>query len=314
MPRKSTRRFLFLAILLFSAISSGIIAAENTECGQLERDGANCIDRPREIPTLKHYLFHSVRQTTYQFYNKCSGDVRIIINDPDRGSTNDVIGKSSTIYRTCDDEKCAPVRRWKACVSTDASSIVGTNSDEAPAPTSQSSIEPESNGLISKEESSTKVEITFKSIKNYDVVGESIENKSAANHGSCVELCKYRDDCSSYTFDRWNRICILKKEISSLRFDPRAISGFRQGMAIPTAQQGIIPLEKHNKKQFYGQQIGSVQQASPADCYGACFQNNKCLAFTATRDGSSCIFFSRVDGYKLADEIVGGLRREAPSN
>jgi PAN domain len=120
-------------------------------------------------------------------------------------------------------------------------------------------------------------------------LGAPIKNTDVEE--KCSSACSREDRCRGYSFDKWNNYCYLKSKITSLRMDPRSISGLRAGLPSPSASAIVTKMERYRGRAFGGSGYRSVKTAKFEGCETECQGDDKCVAYTFQNAGQSCTLY-----------------------
>jgi hypothetical protein len=134
---------------------------------------------------------------------------------------------------------------------------------------------------------------SYQRYDNHDLyggdLGVPIKNMDAEE--KCSSACSREDRCRGYSFDKWNNYCYLKSKITSLRMDPRSISGLRAGLPSPSASAIVTKMERYRGRAFSGSGYRSVKAAKFEGCETECQRDDKCVAYTFQNAGQSCTLY-----------------------
>jgi hypothetical protein len=307
-----------LPVLFFISVQS-LNAAQGSQCAHGQYDASRCI---RTVPLYTHtinYFFSSREDSTFELTNQCGLDVNFIATSKSGEKIERHIGEGATIFLFCEPQKCKEYD-WSACSDEAISEFPHSNENAAAPPVPSNSDLPtrsrnsETATLPMEERSPPKssdiqkpVTVAYVQRKNYDAIGFLISEKNNATESECNRSCSDEAKCVVYTYDRWNHLCFLKSDVTALRLEPRATSGFRKGASIP--EPGSWQLELYRKRDFKGSPISAEKNSSLLDCQTKCRGDVKCLGYTFASDQMECRTYSQVDGWDENAGIIGGLKR-----
>ena len=133
---------------------------------------------------------------------------------------------------------------------------------------------------------------TSRFMKNTDLVGADILKAKAGTVDGCEVLCKRTTGCRAFTYDRWNRLCILKSSVHMSRLSPKATSGLLQGAPVPPAASNQFSLLKYPKKTFRDEARRTLRVDGEKTCAASCAADHGCVAYTYFRLEQSCRLFA----------------------
>jgi hypothetical protein len=67
----------------------------------------------------------------------------------------------------------------------------------------------------------------YKTFDNLDIESSSVIKLKNSGLQSCVSVCRQKENCKAYTFDKWNHVCYIKSKIGDFKLNPRSSSGIR---------------------------------------------------------------------------------------
>lgn len=116
-------------------------------------------------------------------------------------------------------------------------------------------------------------------------------------HQQCTRRCGSDKQCEGYTYDRWDKVCILKTGVGILRTDPRVISGVRYSSPV-IHDPGQVVMRKILSKTFPKYPADETYQArSFEQCSAYCLRNDDCGAFNFTQASGACRIISSPEKY-----------------
>jgi hypothetical protein len=145
---------------------------------------------------------------------------------------------------------------------------------------------------------------------NWDLIGTDLKALNGVGLDECREACSADAACSGYTADRWNRFCFLKGSAVSLRMEPKATSGWKEGLN-PSSSGAARIIEPYRKRKFSGNQIDSRVIETVGLCQATCFEAEQCVGFSFFISSRQCVRFSLIDNHIAEDNIVSGAKRQA---
>jgi hypothetical protein len=136
--------------------------------------------------------------------------------------------------------------------------------------------------------------VSFTSYVNDDLdstggAPQQIPNTDLTN---CVDACRKASNCVAYTFDKWNRTCFLKSNVTKIRLEPKSDSGIRTDFKTPARASDDTLACRYPKSAFTGQVIRSIEKQSSEACKAECDREKSCVAYTFFNKERTCRIFS----------------------
>lgn len=148
----------------------------------------------------------------------------------------------------------------------------------------------------------------FLTFPNRDLPGNDLRITRNSTHQSCAAACTTNTECHSYTFDRWNNVCILKNGISELRLNPKSTTGVRSTMDKPSLYDGPTRIDRYRGKSFPGKPYRSQGDSTLEACEGACAVAQSCLAYTFVKSAKLCNLFDDTGEYFPNRDADSGVK------
>lgn len=156
-----------------------------------------------------------------------------------------------------------------------------------------------------------KPEVNYKTYDNLDIESRHVAKLRSANLQKCVSVCRQKDNCKAYTFDKWNRVCYIKSDIGDFKLNPRSSSGVREDLGVPRAPSGEITMERYRLKAFPGEGYKLIAANESESCERDCRRDETCVAYTFNIEQGSCRLFSSTNEYfSDLSAVSGGKRRD----
>lgn len=137
-----------------------------------------------------------------------------------------------------------------------------------------------------------------------DMVGSDGSVIKDVTQGSCETSCRADTLCKGFTYDKWNRLCILKTGTGLLRLEPRSITVIFSDQA-PRESSSVMQMTKRNGRAFPNAPYRSTSSGDFEQCSNACLEDKRCLGVNYTPT-NQCQFFdapneyARRPGYTIA--------------
>lgn len=152
----------------------------------------------------------------------------------------------------------------------------------------------------------------FRTYLHRDLSGGDLNVIRNTTQQACESSCLEASDCRAYSFDRWNRLCILKSAVSSLTLSPKSITGVRQGAAEPDMATVPVRMDHYRQKSFIYRPTRTLRNSSEASCERACMMSASCVAYTFFNRDSICNTFDDTGEYSLNSGADSGVKAQRP--
>jgi hypothetical protein len=152
----------------------------------------------------------------------------------------------------------------------------------------------------------------YVSYENRDQSGDDLAKLPNVGLSDCVAACSKNTNCQAYSFDRWNRYCILKARPGPLRIDPRSVTGMRRDLPPATMVQKPIVMERYRGKIFRGSGYRTLPRSQFEVCESACRADQSCVAFSFDKSERSCRLFETTGVYSSDSQTDSGIKTQAP--
>ena len=144
-------------------------------------------------------------------------------------------------------------------------------------------------------------------LKATDLSGTDIGLTRNTTQMACKQQCSGMATCDGYTFDRWNRLCILKSDVRYSRLEPKAVSEIKGTTRIPRSSQQIA-IQIRKGRAFPGDAYSSNVVASIESCRMLCMNDKDCLAFNYDHAGRNCSLFDDPGEYGAKPKMSVGIK------
>ncbi len=159
--------------------------------------------------------------------------------------------------------------------------------------------------------SSTNAEVEFITHDNSDIYGGDYRKIELADLKACVTSCLSDVQCKAYSYDKWNRVCFLKREASVLLLEPSSMTGVRSGTQVERASSAI-KIEKRANRSFAGKMYAAKHMANFESCQTLCMSETNCVTFSYAKTAKQCRLYSSVENYRAENGIESGIKRQTP--
>jgi hypothetical protein len=163
-------------------------------------------------------------------------------------------------------------------------------------------------------------QIGFTTNANYDMYGGDIEFRGdngkpitfiTTDSATCLTKCRDNSQCIAIVFDKWNRACHLKQQMSVLTQTPRSDTSIRadQKPYFETASPHTCPYPGGSLK---GDPIRTFRAQSTDVCKRGCEGDKNCVAYMFRKSDGQCEFYNSVsDRTKVDPPFDSGERTQA---
>ena len=119
---------------------------------------------------------------------------------------------------------------------------------------------------------------------NLDADGRDLQVLRNTSSRACRTSCAALGRCVGATYDRWNRVCILKSRISALAINAKSSVWLRNDVQV--RQRNTSPsMLKRNRRAFPDGPYRTVPLRSFERCANACLREARCMAVNFRRSG-----------------------------
>lgn len=160
-------------------------------------------------------------------------------------------------------------------------------------------------------ESTPVVEKNFTEYQHRDLVGTDIAILKDIEKSACENSCRSKDQCKAYTFEKWNRVCILKTSGGLLRLEPRSVTAIIESASVTAMTTPPLILKRFNKI-FSDKEFKVIESRDYGSCTSACLSDERCLAFNFMRTSATCKLLDNPSQFVDAQGIDIGIKQQAP--
>jgi hypothetical protein len=119
----------------------------------------------------------------------------------------------------------------------------------------------------------------FQEESNMDIVGSDLARVENASAQQCRMQCEKRADCAAATFDRWNRLCILKGSATELLVNSKSVSWLSSESGAKK-RDGASRLVRKKERAFPDKPYRTSAGNGYAECEAICKNDQKCMGVT----------------------------------
>ncbi len=161
------------------------------------------------------------------------------------------------------------------------------------------------------QEPSQTTKDSFTEFEYRDLVGTDISILKNVEKSDCESSCRTRIQCKAYTFDRWNRICILKTSGGALRLEPRSVTALMEPASVTAMNTPPIIFKRLNKI-FGDKEFKVISPSDFSSCSSACLSDKRCLAINFVRSSTTCKLLDNPSQYVDTQESDIGIKQQSP--
>ncbi|WP_194390206.1 TIR domain-containing protein [Bradyrhizobium sp. CCBAU 51765] len=156
---------------------------------------------------------------------------------------------------------------------------------------------------------------------NQDIDGQDIVAPDgqvgirSSDVNACAVQCDGNPSCAAFSFDRWNKMCFLKKTIVTSLLEPRSAIGVKKPSALPNRSTLPVQLRTVYKHRFLAQPIAAENVSDLKACQALCFNDRRCVAFSFLKGGGqarNCQIFDNVQDAYMDDPSADSGWKEQP--
>ncbi len=142
--------------------------------------------------------------------------------------------------------------------------------------------------------------------------GNDLSRAPATTVEDCQARCTATAGCGAYSFDGWNKLCLLKSTATCLRRDPRYTTAVTSGVAVRQSTEATV-IDRRRDKAYPGAGY-RTQPADTADaCADLCQQDDRCEGFNYKVQPKSCSVMARPAEYATEAGTEIGIRSQRAS-
>lgn len=150
---------------------------------------------------------------------------------------------------------------------------------------------------------------SFQTVSNTDIGGPDIGRVSASSSSGCEQQCRTNSACRAYSFDKWNNLCFLKSRASTLKLEPKAVSGYVRGES-PSRSGVTVAIERYRGRAFPNRAASTAPASSFEACEARCKNSDSCIAYSFQASSGDCGQFTSVGEYSPRSGVDIGVKRQ----
>lgn len=155
----------------------------------------------------------------------------------------------------------------------------------------------------------------FTSYDGYDLPGGDFGSPhQEVSYDRCQFLCAEDQQCVAFTYDRRNRWCFLKSQVTGLDSNPKAVSAVLAALSQPgnrqheqRESQAERSFQTYDNQDVPGGDYRTIKKVGFGDCRSACAGDTSCVAFTFNRQHRWCFLKSSASGLKADGQATSGV-------
>jgi hypothetical protein len=153
----------------------------------------------------------------------------------------------------------------------------------------------------------------FRIYEGRDIEGNDLKSLKLANFPNCVDECKADKRCVALSFDKWNRVCFLKRSAGVLmRIEPSSIVAVISDASVEQSPEPIT-IEFYRNRTFVDPPYDAVPNMSFSKCSERCARDKKCEVFTLNRADARCNLIARPSEWFKSETSDCGVKRQRPN-
>src|SRR4029077_9366235 len=162
-------------------------------------------------------------------------------------------------------------------------------------------------------DTSPKQQGGFTVYDNFDLPNGDLRRLERVELNKCAATCDSDRECKGHSYDKWNKWCFLKSNISALTLDPSSMSGVRNSTDAPQEAKTPIRIDPLASKALRGSPYRSSPLKSTQDCQQSCEQDQSCLGFTFRDGDRQCRLFDDIKTVEREHGATSGYKTQSPS-
>jgi hypothetical protein len=148
--------------------------------------------------------------------------------------------------------------------------------------------------------------------KNHDLNGGDLRHIEDTDIDKCASACQADVECKAFSYDKWNRWCFIKGQVTVFRLEPNTITGLRREVPQPQSVSTPISMQRYRNKAFPWEGQNTRLADSFADCEERCRLDTTCVAFTFFKTSNQCRLMESANKYVEDARADSGAKRQEP--
>ena len=147
---------------------------------------------------------------------------------------------------------------------------------------------------------------------NFAVSGKTGEPKPDMSISTCTSACEQDKSCAAFSYNKWEKTCLLSTEAGVFHFDPGAISGLRSDNPPPATSEAAFSMDCTGNRGLVGATL-RAETSSLGACTQSCANEKDCVAFGFDGASKQCVLYSSSDEMQPAASSIVGIKRQVDS-
>lgn len=143
-----------------------------------------------------------------------------------------------------------------------------------------------------------------------DMIGGDGASQKGLSQNECEANCRFDTLCKAFTYDKWNKLCLLKTGSGLLRLDPRTVTVILSG-AIPRESSAPVQIMKRNNRAFPNSPYKNLKLLDYDECAAFCLRDSTCLGVNFRDSSRSCELFAAPSEYGPQAGVSIGIKSQA---
>lgn len=145
------------------------------------------------------------------------------------------------------------------------------------------------------------------SFDNTDLSGDVLRSIKGETSEGCLDACKRESYCVGATYDKWNRLCFLKRQVTGSTVSAKATSWALPSLRIVQPNPMNVDIVKRRDRRFHDASYLNVLDRSYEDCATRCSQDSYCIAFNFRSTGY-CELIANASEYMPSQGDIAGYK------
>ncbi|WP_143274191.1 PAN/Apple domain-containing protein [Bradyrhizobium canariense] len=146
-------------------------------------------------------------------------------------------------------------------------------------------------------------------LQMFDLDGTELQRINSTDETDCSDRCDADTNCVGFSMNIASGLCSLKGGITSMRRDPRVISGLKKGTKRPGISTATPVIEHYTNSRFRSDPYAANLKSSPQECEKQCKADPDCAAFNfATATNICYLIDERLDHPEKSVGTNSGLK------
>lgn len=143
-----------------------------------------------------------------------------------------------------------------------------------------------------------------------DMIGGDGTSQKGLSQNECEASCRFDTLCKGFTYDKWNKLCLLKTGAGLLRLDPRTVTVILSG-AVPRESSAPLQIMKRNNRAFPDHPYRSPAAVNYDECAEYCMKDNTCLGVNFRESSQKCEMLAAPSEYGPQTGVSIGIKSQA---